>query len=40
MSEPDPDYWYCDECGNPVDGPDDECCPEGANEPAWQEEVP
>lgn len=40
MAEPAPDYWYCDWCGNPVDNIDDECCPEGTNEPAWQEEVP
>lgn len=39
MSDPKPDYWYCDWCGNPADE-DADCCPEGTIEPAWQEEVP
>jgi predicted amidophosphoribosyltransferase len=40
MTDPDPAYWWCNSCGNEVDDQFAECCDDGENEPAWDEEVP
>lgn len=32
-----PVYWFCYSCGEEVDDQFAECCPDGENEPSWDE---
>lgn len=37
-TEPEPAYWFCNSCGEEVDGDETaECCDDGEIEPSWDE---
>lgn len=40
MADEEPVYWFCNSCGEEVDDEHAECCDDGENEPAWDEEQP
>lgn len=40
QAEPEPVYWFCNSCGDEVDGEFAECCDDGEIEPSCDEPNP